>query len=64
MLQRYALLAFAGMDKLAENLPKFRLSSSDSFYFYLPSTPDERYFNALFYRSLGLYNEYVHNSPR
>lgn len=60
MLQRYALLAFAGMDKLAENLPKFRLSSPDSFYFYLPSTPDERYFNALFYRSLGLYNEYVH----
>lgn len=60
MLQRYALLAFAGMDKLAENLPKFRLSSPDSFYFYLPSTPAERYFNALFYRSLGLYNEYVH----
>lgn len=60
MLQRYALLAFAGSDKLKENLPKFRLSSPDSFYFYLPSTPDERYFNALFYRSLGLYNEYVH----
>ena len=60
LLQRYALLACAGQDKLIENLPKFRLSSSDSFYFYLPSTPDERYFNALFYRSLGLYNEYVH----
>lgn len=60
MLKRYALLAFAGKDKLLENLPKFRLSSSNDFYFYLPSTSNERYFNALFYRSLGLYNEYVH----
>lgn len=60
ILQRYALLALAGENKLIENLPKFHLSSEDSFYFYLPSTSAERYFNALFYRSLGLYNEYIH----
>lgn len=60
MLQRYALLAFAGQDQLRENLSKFGLFSPDQFCYFLPSTPDERYFNALFYRSLGLYNEYVH----
>lgn len=60
LLQRYALLAFANQDKLSENLSKFHLTSADCFYFHLPSLPDERYFNALFYRSLGLYNEYVH----
>ena len=60
ILRRYALLALAGQDQLVENLSKFHLSSPNDFYYYLPSLPEERYFNALFYRMLGLYNEYVH----
>lgn len=60
VLQRYALLALANQGTLAEKLPELRLTSADCFRFHLPSLPEERYFNALFYRSLGLYNEYVH----
>jgi len=59
-LQRYTLLALSGQGKLADNLFKLNPVSEECFYFYRGTAPSARMFNGLFYKNIGIYNEYVH----
>lgn len=65
-LMRYLLLALNEKGEMPNHLPKLSelsdlsLSGPDCFYFYRGTHPYARYFNSLFYASLGLYNESVH----
>lgn len=59
-LQRYTLLALSAEGKLADNLLKLNPAGEECFYFYRGTTPTARLFNGLFYKNIGIYNEYVH----
>ncbi|MGM9758805.1 MAG: DUF6057 family protein [Parabacteroides sp.] len=60
LLQKYLLLALAEQNRLQPNLSRLSGLTAESFCYTPPKTAEERYFNALLYRSLGIYNEYVH----
>lgn len=59
-LMRYVLLALSEKGEMPDRLQELSLSGPDCFYFYRGTHPYARYFNSLFYASLGLYNESVH----
>lgn len=60
LLQKYLFLALAERQQLVANLHRWPHLTAESFCYVRPKTGEERYFNAIFYRSLGIYNEYVH----
>lgn len=59
-LQRYVLLALSEQGKLPDNFFKLNPTSEDCFYFYRGTTPFARMFNSIFYKTLGIYNESIH----
>lgn len=59
---RYALLALSETGQLADHMFKYGISDYSQFLFYGNEDPFERSFNALFYRSLNMPNEIIHQS--
>lgn len=56
----YALLAENEMGTLADNLFYYPVSSTTDLYFWRRTEKDASFFNALFYKGLGVGDEYMH----
>lgn len=56
----YALLAENEMGTLADNLFNYPVSSTTDLYFWRRTEKDASFFNALFYKGLGVGDEYMH----
>lgn len=57
---RYALLALSETGQLADRMFGYGMEHYSQFLFYGSEDPFDRNFNALFYQSLGMSNEVVH----
>lgn len=57
---RYALLAESEAGTLADNLFFYPVTSTDNFYFNRKTEVIPAFFNALFYKSVGVGDEYMH----
>lgn len=62
LLMRYLLLAYSETGQLPNQLTSMLPLNTNDFYFRPATTPAQKRFNALFYSSIGLYNEAMHQA--
>ena len=60
LLRTYALLALAETGRLPDYMLRYGITNSNEFLFFNREVPFCRNFNSLFYRSVGLPNEVIH----